>query len=79
MQIVKWEWHQKQRLYAGEAVSTRGRRYAFGVKKTGRVYWIERQAADPHSDFWLRLGTRGPVALLGVIRRKVRRASAIRS
>jgi hypothetical protein len=45
MQIVKWEWHEKQRLYTGEAVSTRARRYSFGARKNASLYWIDRMVA----------------------------------
>lgn len=73
MQILDFEWHSVQQLYSGSAVSTRGRHYYFGVSRSGRLWWCDREERD-----YRRVLCNGPPALAQSIQARLRTAAVRR-
>jgi len=73
MRIDKIDFNASNRIWHGEAVSTRGQRYKFGYQRC-RLLWCDRQVPwQGNGTLWSLLGAMPRRTLIDAIRHRIRK------
>ena len=78
MRIDKIDFNASNRIWHGEAISTRGQRYKFGYQR-GRLIWCDRQVQwQGKGTLWSLLGAMPRRSIVEAVKSSIRRSKSAR-